>query len=258
MKKIFLSAFILGSLTFTSCDKNDDDTSQNDTKVLPSKTIAKTVYEDGSYDEFISSFEYDAQNRLVKLVEDDKEVDDSGGYSSKTEYIFEYNGDQLTKIIENYSSTYNSETTITEYTFSITGNKVTVASKEDDYTESYVLNINEKGYLLSDEDYTYSYDAKGNIIQELSDFSKATYEYDDKNGISKNLNLPQWVLAGVVYSMAESFVNNPVKMKYEVFEYPNWNTEMQVTYQYNSGGYPTSGTAQTSDGSNHTITIQYK
>lgn len=256
MKKVILSAFVLAGILFTSCDKNDDDASGNETKVLPSKTIAKTVYEDGSYDEFITDFQYDTQNRLVKLVEEDKEFDEGDNYSSKTEYTFEYNGNELAKIIENYSSTFNSGTT-TEYTFSIAGGKVTVTSKEGNYTDSYILNINEKGYLLSDEDYTYSYDAKGNIIKELSGFSQITYEYDDKNGISKNLNVPQWVLAGIVYSMAENFVNNPVKMKYEVFEYPDWDDEFTMNYQYNAQGYPTNGTAQSSEGS-HTLTIQYK
>src|SRR5690606_39337059 len=117
MKKVILSAFVLAGILFTSCDKNDDDTSGNETKVLPSKTIAKTVYEDGSYDEFITDFQYDTQNRLVKLVEEDKEFDEGDNYSSKTEYTFEYNGNELAKIIENYSSTFNSGTT-TEYTFS--------------------------------------------------------------------------------------------------------------------------------------------
>src|SRR5690554_7540544 len=89
MKKVILSAFVLAGILFTSCDKNDDDTSGNETKVLPSKTIAKTVYEDGSYDEFITDFQYDTQNRLVKLVEEDKEFDEGDNYSRSEEHTSE-------------------------------------------------------------------------------------------------------------------------------------------------------------------------
>ncbi len=250
MKKLVLSAFVLGGLMFTSC-KDDDNIPQNELKILPTKMVSKTIYDEGGYDETITKFTYDAENRLVKMVDEENELDEDGdSFNYKTEYTFEYNGSELSKIIEKESNT------VTEYTFAKTSSKITVNIKEDADTRSFELLINDKGFLLSDEDAKYSYDAKGNIIKVVDGFSQATYKYDDKNGVIRNMNLPQWVFAGIIDSYAESYINNAIYMKVEVPQYPQYNDEFNINYEYNSEGYPISAQGQSSS-SSHTLTVQY-
>ncbi len=235
MKKIFLSAFILGSLTFTSCDKNDDDNQQEEVGILPTKIM---LNEDDS--NTTTDYTYDNENRLIKFVE---EYNEDGDYSSMWTVNLEYNGSELVKVTDNnkYISNGNENTNSTIFTFEKNGNTITV-NKESSWNgqtnnNTEIIKINDKGQLLADEYYTYTYDTKGNMIKYVGDEETATFVYDNKNGAFKNSKTPQWVFEYFLYQ-GTFHVNNPVKMTYSDEEFPEDNEEVNIEYQYNSGNFP--------------------
>src|SRR5690554_2629951 len=247
MKKVILSAFVLAGILFTSCDKNDDDTSGNN-EAVP----AKMSSEDSNIE-----FSYDNQNRLIKLTDVSEGTHGQITYSYSTIAELEYNGEELTKITEVYNSTYNGNQTssTTEYTFSKSNNTITVYYKMVDdgstYTGSESLQIDEKGYLITNEDYLYFYNSKGNIVKISDEDTESLFEYDDKNGIFKNVKTPQWILEHF-FDIGVFFINNPVKYTYKDVEYPEDNETVSINYRYNASGYPIKMNAP-----EQTSTIQY-
>lgn len=248
MKKVILSAFVLAGILFTSCDKNDDDTSGNN-EAVP----AKMSSEDSNIE-----FSYDNQNRLIKLTDVSEGTHGQITYSYSTIAELEYNGEELTKITEVYNSTYNGNqsSSTSEYTFSKSNNTITVYYKMVDdgstYTGSEVLEINEKGYLVTNEDYTYFYNTQGNIVKISDEDTESLFEYDNKNGIFKNVKTPQWILEHF-FDLGAFYINNPVKYTYTDEGFPEDNETVIMTYQYNGADYPVS---VSSFGT--TTTIQYK
>lgn len=247
MKKIVLSAFVLAGLMFTSCDKSDDETSGNN-EVVPVKMSSEDSNMELSYDD---------QNRLVKLSDTSEGTHGQMTYSYSSVSELEYSGEELTKITEVYNSIYNENQTssTTEYTFSKSNNTITVYYKMVDdgstYTGSESLQIDEKGYLITNEDYLYFYNSKGNIVKISDEDTESLFEYDDKNGIFKNVKTPQWVLEHF-FDIGVFFINNPVKYTYKDVEYPEDNETVSINYQYNASGYPIKMNAP-----EQTSTIQY-
>lgn len=241
MKKLVLSAFLLAGFMFTSCDKNDDNTTVEEGTVdvskmyLPSKITA---------DDYTTIFTYNNKAQLTKIVESD-------GY----EYTFSYSGDQLVEAtaIESNIKTF--------YTFSQAGTKLTVNMKAEingqTHNDTEILTLDSKGNLLNDGYFNYTYDANGNITKMKSDDSEEiVLKYDDKNGIYKNVKLPQWVFA---YIMSEqlNIVNNVVDIDYEDSEFPEDNFTGTVTYNYNADNYPVKMVAKSTLEDDFSQTIEY-
>lgn len=253
MKKLILSAFVVAGLLFTSCDKSDDNTSEETNVLVPMK-----ISGGDDTDKDITEFSYDTQNRLSRVVESSESKNEQETYIYKTIYTFQYEGNDLVKVIEEENNSYNGNesTSSTIYTITKAANKInlnyTSVQNGQTYSGSEVLTVNENGFLLADEDYTYSYDSKGNMVKYVSGSEQSTFEYDDKNGILKNVKTQQWALE-YFYEMSVNYVNNAVKYTYEDADFPEDNETQNLTYQYNSAGYPIS----TNNGSGYSTSIQY-
>lgn len=240
MKKIVLSAFVIAGLMFTSCDKNDDDASQNEGNVyLPTKINSS---------DYTTIFNYDDNGLLTKIVESD-------GY----EYTFSYSGDQLVEFVE--SETYQGNSYVTTYTFSQSGNTITI-----DYVYEYnggsnsgtsTLEVDNKGYLINDDYFAYTYDANGNTVKMTSKYGdEATLTFDSKNGIFKNIKLPQWVLSYFL-GYQTNHINNALSFEFVSTEDPEDNNSGTIVYEYNNDGYPTKTTAASTEDGTEVQTIEY-
>src|SRR5690606_2069196 len=125
MKKIkFFGLFVAGTLVL-SCNNDDTSSNNQEAKLLPVKIVSKYQNEDSTIDEYIDDFQYDNENKLVKLIETSIE----SRYNGKLEYTFEYNGTEVTKIKQVHSYTFDGENPQTysyTYTFAKTGNQIVV------------------------------------------------------------------------------------------------------------------------------------
>lgn len=245
MKKLALSAFVVAGFMITSCDKNDDNTTpqNSDTSYLP----VKINDADGIY-----SFKYDAQNRMIEMKSGD----------SETAYIlttFTYSGDQLTAIKE--TEVAPGYTGTEDYVFTYQNNKVTAKVT---YTNSSggngnmtdILTIDGNGRLTNYEEGSAVYDAKGNLTKIQSPYDEYTFEYDTKNGIFKNIKTPQWVFVYVLDAHFMHIVNNAVKVSYKDLE-ENQTYSEAISYIYNAADYPTKMIMVDEDNDTYTAVIQY-
>jgi len=171
-------------------------------------------------------FEYDEQNRIVKIYWYNSE----GKFSGRT--TITYNTDDLI--------------TVGETKYVKKGNTITLEPKEDHRAK---LTLNENGYIAkvesnSGSSYTYEYE-KGNRIGEIADDepSGVGYEYDDKKSPFSNTNTPKWLLLDlfdILNINAESKNNVVVRCS----DGPCSNYE----YEYDSEGFPTKNTRYWTEG----------
>ena len=245
MKKLALFAFTIAGFIFSSCEKNDNDTTpqNSDNSYLPVK-----INDFGD----IYSFKYEAQNRLIEMKSGD----------SETSYIlttFTYTANKLTAVKEievapDYSGTE-------DYVFTYQNNKVTAKvtytnSSGGNGDSTDVLTIDGNGRLTNYEEGNAIYDTKGNLIKIQSPYDEYTFEYDTKNGIFKNVKTPQWVFVYVLDSHFMHIVNNAVKTEYKDLE-ENQTYSQTMTYNYNAADYPTKMSFVDEDNDTYTATIQY-
>ena len=233
MKRLILNYLIIAAITvsaaFTSCKKGDNDNGK--VQLLESIT-----HENG----FFTKFEYDAQNRLSKISDYDKD-----GAARRTE-TFTYSGTDLTKIVEEY---HNISYIKTE-TFTKSGN--TIISKgtnnNDDYEYSYTLTLNSYGYLIKEESadehgffsQDYIYDNAGNMTKRSSyeitggeiRQGDADYKYDKKIAPFRYCKTPQWYFS-YRFRYRIGIYNNPTEIIYG-----EDSKKSVCTYNYNSDDYP--------------------
>ncbi|NOQ24970.1 MAG: hypothetical protein GQ564_06360 [Bacteroidales bacterium] len=223
-------------LMFTSCEKDEETTPNQEEKVLYPTKI--TEYEDGVYDGEIT-FEYNADKKLVKVVYD------SDFYET---YAYDTDG----KVIE-YKEFYNNSLDVQESMEYNTNGQLIKIQRYNNGIEggwySYEYdnqgNVSKRSEHLTDGTVytyrTYEYDINGNLINRkyfwedyvtgtiLTDtYDETTYEYDDKNNIYKNLNLP---------FKYETYINNVTKEVYTETSDDYTYTGI-YTYTYNEDNYP--------------------
>jgi hypothetical protein len=176
-------------------------------------------------------FEYDKQNRIVKMCD--------GGSTTTITYA-------------------NNLVTVNGKKYVIKGNTITVTEEGSNSTET--LTIDKDGYIVRREDndwfLTNQYQ-DGNLIEEKhNNGNSRRYGYDDKNSPFSNSNTPKWLFN---YLAVGSFIyytyKNNVLVCYVEGEITG-NT--QYTYEYDSDGFPIKETAETySEGEEATSTTLF-
>jgi uncharacterized protein (TIGR02145 family) len=234
---------LICSAAFTSCKSRGS----GDVKLLESITV--------NDDRIQKKFEYDGQNRLVKIYH-------YGGeglyYTSTVTYT-----DALVTVNDVFSDNSSGATK-----FAINGNTITVEVVALNSSET--LTVNKDGYivkkegdksLLEDWFYTYQY-RDGNLIKrefkrnELEGGNSAGYtndytEYDSKKQPFSNSGTPKWLLQ---YLLDVAYAKNNILEDV-------WDGEetgsAKYEYEYDSDGFPTRQTCHVSgsgyDGDGTTI-----
>ena len=248
MKKILLSALMLSTLAFVSCNDSDDNSGVQDTRIyLPTK-IEST--------EYIQTFVYDSENRLIES----KEIDDDGSYTNQV--TFEYVNDKLVSAKEITTEVGDAQTYVSteDYTFSYQDNRVTITevytSNWGSSTNTAVITINANGKLISGDDLIATYDANGNLTELVEEDVVKTFEYDAKNGVLKNVKTPQWVLHVVLQDLYQFKFNNAVKLV-DVDSDEEDQEITNISYQYNSANYPIKMNVSDSENFLDSITVEY-
>ncbi len=239
MKKILFPLVAISMLSI-ACKKDN----QNDEAKLPSKIMSHL--ERG--DETITStmtFEYDGQNRLTKVVSDDK-----------TE-LYEYNADHsLAKRINVYER--RNDTTL----YSYSGNTVLVKHYLDNTDTLTIVD----GLLIRKatgfEQITYTYNSSNNVERKESILNKETnyiniYTYSNVKAIFRHSNTPDWVF--VLYHT--DFSKNGYMPKTNTYKYSEQEDGTTTPYEYVvSNGYPTKMTSTSIHGEEEysmSATIEY-
>ncbi|MDR2886703.1 MAG: bacterial Ig-like domain-containing protein [Bacteroidales bacterium] len=178
---------------------------------------------EGIYDtdgELLSSFEYDAQGRLIKRT-----ILRDGEIWGETEYK------------------YNNAGEVTEYTgVTVARNGNTVTLKDGDDNTVGTLALNNEGLPVTLDAYgtttTYTYNVGGNVTG-IDGFGVVFGNYDSKKWLFSSCASPQWLL---VFLQADGYggpLNNPLSL-------PGEHNTIEYEYEYNVAGYPvkrtTSGT----------------
>jgi len=173
----------------------------------------------------IKKYEYDGQNRIVKIYDlSEKKPPDwlpSGirpiwqnihAKISGNPTTIAYNPDGSVKVEENGKIKY----------YTIKGNLV--ASEGESFT------INKEGYIVKGQSVEYTY-KNGNLDVVLWTESAYTdsYQYDSKKSPFSNCNSPKWLMQKLWLDESK---NNVVKAIGE-------NGGCKYTYQYDSDGFPT-------------------
>lgn len=139
MKKILLSALMLSTLAFVSCNDSDDNSGVRDTGIyLPTKFTSE---------ESTITFVYDNQNRLIEY----KDVNNDEDYFKV--YTFVYSDGKLVSAKEETTQVGETQTYVSteDYTFTYQNNEVTVVnvytSNWSNSTETSVYTIDANGKL---------------------------------------------------------------------------------------------------------------
>jgi hypothetical protein len=230
--KLILWSVCVLCLGLSSCKKNEDET-ETETKIYLPKKIFGTIAGKG---EWSVSFEYDAQNRLIKTTIPHK------GYRVEFSYP-EGKFYQLNYIDLDDNTVYRT----IEATRS--GNIVNEARTDIENSHTYPSTVvytlnNEMAIRYEYANYTVAnmYDNVGNIIKSEDDERIQTFTYDDKKGIFSNINTPAWLLwdidvdyiwEGMYFTVnnLSEFTDTGIEKGYHANSY---------IYTYNPDGYPVS------------------
>jgi len=237
MKKL-LYLFTASLLVFTSCSKDDNDSSDSTSSILPKKVT--TVYSDGDSD--IENMVYNG-NKIVSVTEKD---------GSLAKYT--YTGDLITRIDELDEDGKLNYTTEYAYVSGKLNSSIGKGADADEiyyYKTKYVHNgdgtvsyDNFRGVISTGVEEEYGVTGKytfkdGNLLKlEVSYYSNDysyIYEYDTKNNPRKNV-----LGFSVLLEDENSSVNNVVKETSTSGSGVNIRTNTTTyTYKYDVNNYPT-------------------
>jgi pyruvate/2-oxoglutarate dehydrogenase complex dihydrolipoamide acyltransferase (E2) component len=167
-------------------------------------------------------FEYDKQNRLVKM------------YICHGEYVdvtttITYNTDNSVMLERTHHSDYSQGVEV----YVRKGNTITV--------DTIAFTINEDGYIAKDKNYTYQYQ-DGNLTgTEHSGGNTSDYSYDDKKSPFSNTTTPKWLLQDLLEDFFYANKNN-----ISACDQGGENGSYQYLYtrEYDSDGFTTKQTRE--------------
>jgi len=222
--KLALMATLVLALTFTACGKGGD------AKLMESiniNTISTNSYDESYREESskVQRFEYDKQNRIVKI--DDKTIT--------------YADNLITVGTEKYV---------------INGNTITVGSNS--------FAINGDGYIVKYYDGVYEY-KDGNLIKISwsSRGEEAVYSYDNKKSPCSNCNTPKWLIQLLFPNNRGYASKNNVLYHWwggdaDHGGYAESTGDYTYEYEYDSDGFPVKSTMTLSfEGNEETVTTYY-
>jgi predicted small secreted protein len=177
-------------------------------------------------------FEYDRQNRIVKIYHYYSNEDDKEALYLTT--AITYSADDLVTVEE-----INNIEDRKANDFVRNGNIITTE------TEAFTLTVNSDGYIVSKEGDGWYYECQylnGNLIKDGNLIDENIYsvrKYDSKKSPFSNSNTPKWLLQ-YLFTFSYADKNNILRIDH--------NSEVGSTkykYRYDRDGFPTKETAET-------------
>lgn len=256
LKSLFLTGLTLLSIgVFTSCS-DDDNNDKNETK-------KKTLLSHIERDDFTVDFEYDAQNRLVKMTElelDGSEPEitiisyDNQGRISQYKYSFEDSGVKKEDV---YNYTYSKDTIF--------------QTKNNSEIDTLYVNANNqliKAPISSMTTIEYEYDADGDLVKTTDRFvsntsnyesvNTRTYSYSTKKGGLLDANIPSWFRVSrldynfILSAKSCTEIVNESVIKVDGVEKSKSSDKETYSYTYDENGKPVSGIDE--DATKYTLT----
>lgn len=262
MKKLLL-LFSALTLLLTSCSNDDNDSSTEDTSILP-KTISY-IYPDVMLGTNSTSTITYSENKIVSIVDED----------SKT--IFTYDGNLITKQVQFDVDSKGVETKDTEVLYAYENGKLKTRILKESFNTDYpngeyiykTVYTHTSANLVSYINYYVNVDTQaetkssegsltfkdGNLVKEqykqTSGSSTRIYEYDTKNNPLKNVTGFNLLLSEI----SEFGKNNSIKIS--ISSGNSAPTDYLTTYTYNDKGYPLRHTSFAGDGKSIEYEIAY-
>jgi len=243
------------TVTLTACEEKEAKTAEQQTaaeaQAPPAPTPApaeskESISDDDRERTYTDKYEYDKQNRLVKITapygnqlfeydEQSRIVKIYRNYGVKITYGITYISDSNVRVIE---TTENSGSNATDYVRN--GNTIT-AGKE-------TITIDKEGYIVkmgatehrSESNYIYK---NGNLIKVNFANDTDSYTYDNKKSPFSGSNTPKWLIQRLLQDYFAS-KNNVVDLNRDTEGY----TSCTFKYEYNSNGFPIAYTMECEGG----------
>jgi len=254
MKKIvfYLLATIFAiAALFTSCKKDED----KNEKVQLVKSM--TCYWGGEKDLLTINFEYDKKNRITNVT-----TDSLGAIDNRFLYQFEYNGNDLVKLIVGYHNPGLDFPYLRIFNFSKNENKITVLNNGFNCGE---IELNRDGFPITASQsfirntdsivnsYTYQY-LDGNLVSvshvgfindNLVSNHIKTLKHENTKSPFYNCIIPQWTIF-IDEITFPSFIQSLIQ-RYNISEYKYWRSfegeeyeqNIKYTYEYDNNGFAT-------------------
>jgi hypothetical protein len=265
MKNLLL-LFSAVTLVFTSCSSNDNNSSTEDTSILP-KTISYIYSSDMLGTNSTSTITYSG-NKIVSTVKKNSKI------------IFTYDGNLITKQVQFYVDSKGIETKVADVFYTYENGKLKTRTMKEEFSTqfpdgqfidktvythtsanlvsyvSYYVNVDTQAETKSSEGSLTFKD--GNLVKEQqisvssTSTSTRTYEYDTKNNPLKNVTGFDLLLNEI----SEFGKNNSTKTT--SVRYGNTTpTDYLTTYTYNDKNYPLRHTSFAGDGKSIEYEIEY-
>jgi len=229
-----MTAVMIVSTALISCNNKGNGNVKSVENIAEEETVTESntvkllesLTEEGDREMYVTNFEYDEQNRIVKFSREDYAADDVYFLQGTKTTTITYANNQITvKQIDD-----NNKKTVRKFT--LNGNKMTVDR------ESFTLN--KDGYIVKNRYTEYTY-KQGNLTQILWTESAYTddYSYDKKQSPFSNSNTPKWLMQ-MLFSDVWASKNNVIK-------YQGENSNCTYKYTYDSDGFPISLTGKCCD-----------
>ena len=256
-KVALMMAAVIGSTAFVSCSSDDEESPKGGG--MTSKRIAKMTWSDGSKIE-TTTFSYDAQGRVVKVIETDMR---GGSESSTTTTTYTYGGNTIISKAHYVSGNYENEET---HTYTLSDGLIvkevenyTSGSSYSSYTNTYNYTYDSNGYLKTkDRDVEFTW-TDGNLTKWDRGDYMYTVSYSD-------ISWPQYYMAYINGTSIDLFLeplgvwgkmpkNLPKKM---VRVYSDGETEAYTIDYTVENGEITKCISQHNDGYTEIITFEWK
>jgi len=235
MKKFFtiLTTATILAMMVVSCNDKDENPIDNEVRKLPSKVMTiLTNVTTGDLRNDTVFYEYDNENRLVKII---RSRPGSGPEHNFTT-IYEYTNNVLSKAISNLGGN------LTETTYYYADNQIFAINSSSDTMVLTIVNeqlekivIRRNGTEFSSISFTY--DSDGNMISMGGPNTPTTfYEYSGIKSVFRHVNIPSWF----------AFTIN-VGSRYMVSKTTMGTIISNFTYEVDEDGYVTTQTRTSSN-----------
>ena len=241
MKKIFLFMLPLVALSFASCEKDNG----NDGN--PAQKLVKEITSRGDGYTESWAYEYDAQNRIVKVIETYSESD----YHEKVEHTIEYDGNTITIASynalngnelyakEKYSLDNKGYVEKVEFTYASGDPHTCFYNYENGLLKSMeVEHYYSDGSLASEDEYEYNWVNNDIVCKNSLKYSSVDVQYYFDVEDKMNINV-----LNVLHTGMDNSDNSVIKFKGTYSEHlpksRNYNrNDTSYSYEFDTEGYP--------------------
>jgi len=228
MKKLFLALATIGFL-FIGCNRDDNDNGyeNGETRKLPSKMTATWLNEFGDPNHWFQTFEYDAQNRLIKVIS----WNELGDWADTLQFLYETGNTPTKMLARGRDGEYMGQR---ENTFEYVDNLVIIIREGVGWISRDTVELNASNQMVrwiidGEGGEGIEYNSNGNISRLVrNEHSIVEISYSNKKSIFRYANIPSWLMFWIFH--VEFPVQGYMPSEFRI------NGEVTTTFTYTLNG----------------------